>query len=473
MSEFSNLLSELIQSENINVASLTRYCGLDRSTMYKLINGKRSPASRELVQKIAEFIHLNPWERQRLMEAYNLTRLGPETYYQRRDILQFILNLNEFRKRPALPEDSVPEKFSGLRGDAVPLSGRLQVSAAVHSIFRQAAASDSSRNEIGILAQPELLKSLNLLPVLTGTGNNLKVQHIICLNSTPSAVPPRYNYNLQGLDGLAAFFGAGCQYQPFYYYDHLENHDSSFHLMSCLFFSEGGAVLCSTDLSDGYFFRSGEMTSPLRRHFQKLLSLARPLVLSFRSPQLPPLVSKSSDVFSLSYEPCLGSCLTPELLDKYLRRELPERESLLERLTAYLGTSVWTHNYFSGEGLEQFMKTGQIPELPAELFGPLEPGDRIRLLRQYAELQNSGLDIRMYGGYLNQYPPNFHLLSGSNLGYMLFIDPSGRCSCLILEEANLIRAFFDFSSSLAEMELLASAQETHGALQRVLDTFGG
>lgn len=243
--------------------------------------------------------------------------------------------------------------------------------------------------------------------------------------------------------------------------------------MSCLFFSEGGAVLCSTDLSDGYFFRSGEMTSPLRRHFQKLLSLARPLVLSFRSPQLPPLVSKCSDVFSLSYEPCLGSCLTPELLDKYLCGNLPERESLLERLTTYLGTSVWTHNYFSGEGLEQFMKTGQIPELPAELFGPLEPGDRIRLLRQYAELQNSGLDIRMYGGYLNQYPPNFHLLSGSNLGYMLFIDPSGRCSCLILEEANLIRAFFDFSSSLAEMELLASAQETHGALQRVLDTFGG
>ena len=30
----------------------------------------------------------------------------------------------------------------------------------------------------------------------------------------------------------------------------------------------------------------------------------------------------------------------------------------------------------------------------------------------------------MYGGYLNQYPPNFHLLSGRNLGYMLFIDPS-------------------------------------------------
>ena len=48
----SNLLSELIQSENINVASLTRYCGLDRSTMYKLINGKRSPASGNSYRKL-------------------------------------------------------------------------------------------------------------------------------------------------------------------------------------------------------------------------------------------------------------------------------------------------------------------------------------------------------------------------------------------------------------------------------------
>ena len=63
MSEFSNLLSELIRSEEIHVADLTRYCGLDRSTMYKLINGKRSPGSLETVQKIADYVQLSPWER--------------------------------------------------------------------------------------------------------------------------------------------------------------------------------------------------------------------------------------------------------------------------------------------------------------------------------------------------------------------------------------------------------------------------
>ena len=43
MSEFSNLLSLFIKTRDVNVSALTAYCELDRSTMYKLINGKRSP----------------------------------------------------------------------------------------------------------------------------------------------------------------------------------------------------------------------------------------------------------------------------------------------------------------------------------------------------------------------------------------------------------------------------------------------
>lgn len=42
MSEFSDLLSLLIKNQDVNVSALTAYCELDRSTMYKLINGKRA-----------------------------------------------------------------------------------------------------------------------------------------------------------------------------------------------------------------------------------------------------------------------------------------------------------------------------------------------------------------------------------------------------------------------------------------------
>ena len=70
MSEFSDLLSSYIDEKEIKVYSLLEYCNLDRSTMYKIINGKRNPTSMEVFQKIAEFLHLTPVEYRKFKEAY-------------------------------------------------------------------------------------------------------------------------------------------------------------------------------------------------------------------------------------------------------------------------------------------------------------------------------------------------------------------------------------------------------------------
>lgn len=56
MSDFSQLLSCHIHSKDIKTYALAQYCGLDRSNMYKIINGKRKPSSRELVLKICKFM---------------------------------------------------------------------------------------------------------------------------------------------------------------------------------------------------------------------------------------------------------------------------------------------------------------------------------------------------------------------------------------------------------------------------------
>ena len=477
MSEFSNLLTDLIQTQNINVASLTRYCGLDRSTMYKLINGKRSPSSRELVQKIAEFIHLNPWERQQLMESYEITRLGSEIYYQRKAIQRFILNLKEIQKTSLPPSADFPEELPPTASEAVPLTGKVQVSAAVHSIFRRAAA--SATGGIGILAQPDHLETLDIVPSLVQASKNLKIDHIICLNNTKQSIPFKHNYNLQGLSKIIPFYGTRCKYQPYYYYDNIVSHFGSFNLMTCLFLTETEVVLCNSDLSGGFFLHSAQMTAPLRQHFQRLLSMAFPMVLSFDSSlefhfkKLPELFSADRDAYSLSYEPCLSPCVSPEFLDKYLAPAFKQRGDFLDQLQTYFQTGSWSHNFFSETGLTQFAKTGRLHEIPPELYAPIEPSDRIRLLRKYIRLLDSGLDIRMYRGALSSFPSNFHMLSAANFGYLMFISQSSYYSYLILEEPNLLNAFFDFASSLEETDLLASVQETRSCLQNTLNVLGG
>ena len=92
MSEFSNTLSQFIHEKNIKVYSLIKYCNFDRSTMYKIINGKRNPPSKETLDKMAEFMHLTPAEYSRFMEAYEITKAGADNYYRRKNTKNFLMN---------------------------------------------------------------------------------------------------------------------------------------------------------------------------------------------------------------------------------------------------------------------------------------------------------------------------------------------------------------------------------------------
>lgn len=89
MSEFSSILSKYVHEKNIKTYSLAQYCGLDRSNMYKIINGKRKPASLNMVRKMAQFMQLSPEEKHDLEEAYAITLEGPENYYRRKEVLEF------------------------------------------------------------------------------------------------------------------------------------------------------------------------------------------------------------------------------------------------------------------------------------------------------------------------------------------------------------------------------------------------
>lgn len=93
MSVFSEYLSHLVTERNAKVASLYKYCDVDRSTMYQYINGKRKvPPSMELVNKIAGFFHLTPIEYEKLKEAYFITKTGKDVYYRRKSVENFIKN---------------------------------------------------------------------------------------------------------------------------------------------------------------------------------------------------------------------------------------------------------------------------------------------------------------------------------------------------------------------------------------------
>lgn len=108
MSDFSEMLSFAIKSRNINVNEMIQYCGIDRSTMYQIIRGKRKPANMRLVEEIAAFMELSPSERQRFIDTYEITRIGKEKFYSRKSVYQFLLDFDLLNSKDFLKLDTPP-----------------------------------------------------------------------------------------------------------------------------------------------------------------------------------------------------------------------------------------------------------------------------------------------------------------------------------------------------------------------------
>ena len=111
MSIFSDLLKHYVHEKNVKVMSLAHYCNLERSTVYKFINGKREPMSAELVEQIAQFIKLTPLETYQLKEAWKIARMGKTPYYIRKSIEHFMADFPN-KSTPASGSITPPSKFS-------------------------------------------------------------------------------------------------------------------------------------------------------------------------------------------------------------------------------------------------------------------------------------------------------------------------------------------------------------------------
>ena len=420
MSEFSNVLSLFIKTRDVNVSALTAYCELDRSTMYKLINGKRSPSSKALVQKLASFMNLNPLETQELIQAYLLSKVGWEIYYSRKNVLEFLLSFAD--------------------------------------------------------VQPEHLEGLNLAASLPNQNSNMHIQHILCINNRKSYIRSQQNYNIQCLKKLIPFYEKPVIYEPYYYYDNVNSHFNNLNFLPCMFLTDSAAILCSSDLKEGILIQEPETIALFQSRFQKILMNTSPLTATFHSilnlhlKNFAVIYKDSSNAYGLSAEPCLVPLFTQELIDKYLEESLPSRDVLMQELIQYTSTlsRATTHIYFTREGAMHFLMTGYLHEIPRGLCKPFEYEDRVKLLKKFCEQAENSQDIRLLKGSLEKFPLNLNISITVNYGYLMFSGQSTELSYILLKEQNLLASFYDFASSLEENELLETKEETIQFLQNLI-----
>jgi len=473
MSEFSSILSFYIHKKNVKTYSLAQYCGLDRSNMYKIINGKRKPSSIEIVRKMAQFMHLSPDERNELEKAYAITLEGPDNYYRRKDVLNFFREFTlSATPTPAFHYDV---KINDMTKSS--LDSSLEVTQTIFYII----SSEMSRGQNGyirLLVQPDASFLISLICAECQENANICIEHIFCLDSNSASTQIHRNYNLNCLKQILPLYSSFKNYEAFYYYDNISSRTGNLTLFPYMVITSQYVCLLTVGLNRGCVMNTKESLQMFSDIFDEYRQESTALLNQITDVQqqlkyVANLVGESSTGYNLQMTPCFTPFITLFQVDKYVRNDIPERTLLIDHLQKFINESHTWHmqnqfkSIFSYDGAKRFMNSGRIDEYPSNICQPFDLGDRISLIKKLISACKSGA-YRMLRKDIGTSVYELYLFVNTKNGYLMFTSPyTGYPVYLNIEEPGLLFAFYDFCENLDE-SLFYTPDETEILLTKLI-----
>lgn len=478
MSEFSQLLSQYIHSKNIKTYALAQYCGLDRSNMYKIINGKRKPTSEDMVDKMCKFMHLSPAEENSLKEVYNITLAGSDNYYRRKDVLHFFEDFS--LSRVSIPAAGYTLESESPFNEAVLLNTPAETNRALLYILSMELQKETGH--ICMLIQPDYDFLINILSAEDHYKSGVNIEHLICLNNNSESAftASHKNYNLQCLKQILPLYGNNYKYNCFYYYDNILSMDSFMTLFPYIIITSDYACLLTSDYQKGYLSHDRETIRMFTDIFKEHLKKASPLLHRIDNPfmqleYVQQLFLGNTSGCSFQMTPCFTPFITPELMEKCVSRDMPYRREFIDSFHSYVKNLIQSHAHsavsfvFSLDGVMRFLDTGEIGEYPPEVYIPLDRAYRIYLLRQLLQACRTQ-NYRMLKENVASLDNELYLFVNQKKGYLMFSAPAHKnLIYLDIEEPDLLFTFLDFCENL-DSDMFYTKEETIQKLRDLIET---
>ena len=484
MSEFSDTLRNLIDQKKTKVYDLSKQLGIDRSTLYQILKGKRNPPPDHQIIRIADYMMLDPTERARLLEAANISRLGKQIYYQRKGVEQFLSEfpndlLGYWEKNPHIWKLETVNNPLEKERECIYLPAPADVHLGIQRIIQKEA--QEQEGHIALLLQPEENFLFDILRSIKPV-NTLHVEHILCLGTeedTEEQVSRPIHY-LNTI--LPLYLRRDMVYQAQYYYDKVESHFFHNNGYSGMILTENVAILVLSDYSRGIALVQQEAVDGMWELFRNYQSSCNDLfhvsvvdMTDFSQiQQANSAVTNENACYIMEREVCLLPLLTKDILMKYFLLEIPRREDVLQNLDKMLTgnramlESLTMHLYFTREGLEYFASTGRFKELPESVYTPLDPEDRVQMLKDLKDYCRRNI-YKMLSGKLTHLANNLRLCINGEMGYLMFSGDASRVVYMFLTEPTLLRMFHDYIETIAP-DHFSSSEETVQIIEAICES---
>lgn len=480
MSIYSELLHKYIEEKNIKVAKMIQYCGMDRSSMYKIINGKRKVANLDTARKIAHYMQLSPKECDLYYKAYYKSIVGEEEYEQRQQIEEFICNFNHIydtREEEILERGEAAIEFVSDSSIHI-VKGKAEINYQMRMILEKAVQEENPT--IRLLTQCDNHYLRDTLMTLGKNAANIKIQHILCFQKQGEHAKE----NIELLRNLIPFYGCECQYEPYYYYDEIISHFHNMNLFCNVVICDEGVICYTSDYEYGQILRDEECIEAYKQIFDQYRKQTYPLLTRVESV-IQEYLSVGQDVLkgaaqakahSLHAEPCVIPFISDEILKKKIRETLPQREQIVELFSRYIKEEreiIDIGNFccsFTLQGIEKFIRTGKMEEIPEDFYYLLNINECVEIIREMIPYFANGT-YRLLKNQLAKINSDLHIFASPSAGHLLFSKNKKELIYVYMNEPGMIQQFLTFMDGLNEELSLYSPEEAVQKVKNLLEKY--
>ena len=477
MSEFSELLSYHVYSKKINITRLAENCNIKHSTFHQYLNGKRPLRKAEDLEKIMAYLQLSPSDRAAILDAFEISKIGPEEYNARKKAAWFMESLPEIERRRETPIAQPSFTIARTCNSATVLHGEADVSGALYAAVTEACRQSQ---EVWIFLQPESSLLPGLFTLLGNLSTQGVVHHLFCLENNQSMISAA---NVERAYRVVQYSTYATRYQPMFYYGRPEERFGSIGVMPGLVLTSSAVLLISQDGTSGILLHDQEILSCYQEQLTRVAGQCHPLLVCEETamsmaqhPELLALLDCSHARFLIGGI-CSASFWTPEIIRRYLNPQLEGYEQVLAAVIETFSRAGAMRRagcstvLMNEESLVEFARTGSIPEFPDGFMDrPVDKNDRRFLLEQLRLANREGwYRIRFLKNI--PFPLKTHWEIGILGDNMVVVSLCGKASTreLYFQEPGLCRIFQDYFDSLAEGRYATTADESDSILFRILE----
>lgn len=383
MSDFSERTRDYITDAGSNVYQLSKASGLDRTTLQRMITGKRLP-SIDFVKDFCGYLRVNPNERKELFRLYQIEKIGKSTYYNRNSVEGLLSCLNKLDRHFSditITDIYAPAPENTFSSDVIE-----RIDALLEQVFASELPSVIYTN---LPADRSIFFNM-LRHKRQKYSRAVPVRHMFALRRNPKDV--LFNVNLRALSNVLPFaLSDYVSYQPYYYYSGISLNEKTMELFPYCVAAGQKILFISSDLRVCVESANNKIIAQIIASFHHALSLATPLLKKtngtdeFAKTWFNSLQNYGLPIYSVESQPNFLSMLYSRsllneirLMDENLSREIKEK---LGDAAAQLSESEEPfYNFFSMYGIQSFIKTGKIEGSFGWLNAAFPPERRKRMI---------------------------------------------------------------------------------------------